>query len=427
MQLHKIVVEGSFGHLYRLHLPYEDPIHNAIEPKDFWDPVSARTFVWRLQVNDEKWLRILCAAGYLPDRHVNKVELRGAAIKLLVLDIINIYPLTHLRGFVQRAHYLNIDAPHGVQYHFIPSSLLAVQELPEVRFFKSEPESATQFIEQLALTDEQLADVICDLPLPFGLKSPERTTRITGLVHALCNGDVAVVVQHPNVTSPRKNGPEDLPIEYYTPKPMTLGPHEEPGYEPPDNPHSGLHNQEELTPDFSTSAESFKTTRQVDMRNLSPEDKVAKKALKAQNWDGDKVEEVLESGNDFTETSYQRGDKVYGFNTAGCLRKLDNSAYLLDESGMADVKSKYFKQGHWDKEGVKDYLALPCFNAASQIDAMEVTKPTTGIQSTIGKATELLRYDGADSYTTGTIGKIMGGGGTQTTLDTSALKLLPGK
>ena len=233
MQLHKIVVEGSFGHLYRLHLPYEDPIHNAIEPKDFWDPVSARTFVWRLQVNDEKWLRILCAAGYPPDRHVNKVELRGAAIKLLVLGIINIYPLTHLRGFVQRARYLNINVSHGVQYHFIPSTLLVVQELPEVRFFKSEPESATQFIEQLALTDEQLADVICDLPLPFGLKSPERTTRITGLVHALCNGDVAVVMQHPNMTPPRKNGPEELPIEYYSPKPMTLGPHEEPGYELP--------------------------------------------------------------------------------------------------------------------------------------------------------------------------------------------------
>ncbi len=58
---------------------------------------------------------------------------------------------------------------------------------------------------------------------------------------------------------------------------------------------------------------------------------------------------------------------------------------------------------------------------------MEVTKPTIGIQSTIGKATELLRYDGTDGYTTGAISKIMGGGGTQTTLDTSALKLLAGK
>jgi len=383
--------------------------------------------VWKLQVNNEKWLRILSAAGYPPDRHVNGVELRGAAIKLLMLGILNMYPLPHLRGYVQEANYLLINAPHGVQYHFIPSTLLVMQELPEVRFFKSEPELATRFIEQLALTDEQLSDVVCDLPLRFGLTSLDHPTRITGLVHAVCNGDVAVVVERPNRVPPRKKGPEDLPVEYYTPKPYTLGPHEEPGYEPPENPHSGLHNQEALMPDFETSAESFKTTRQVDMRDLSPEDAAVRKALRAQGWKGKKVKQVLKSGGNFTETPYEAGEKLYGFNTASRARNLDNSAYLLDEAGMTDVKEKYFKQGHWDREGVKDYLALPCFNQASTIDVMEVTKPTTGIRSTIGKATELLRYDGADGYTTGTLGKIMGGGGTQVTLNTSALKLLPGK
>jgi len=163
------------------------------------------------------------------------------------------------------------------------------------------------------------------------------------------------------------------------------------------------------------------------MRNLSAEDKVARKAFKDQGWDKRKVTQILESGNSFTETPYQVGDKMYGFNTAGRLRNLDNSAYLLDETGMNEVKEKYFRQGHWDKEGVKDYLALPCFNSASTIDVMEVITPTSGVQSRISKATELLRYDGADSYTTGTIGKIMGGGGTQVTLDTSTLKLLSGK
>jgi len=152
------------------------------------------------------------------------------------------------------------------------------------------------------------------------------------------------------------------------------------------------------------------------------EDETTKEALKAQNWKEKKVKQVLKSGDSFTETPFNPGDKLYGFNTTGRVRSLDNSAYLLDEAGMDDVKSKYFKQGHWDKEGVKDYLALPCFNQASTIDVMTVTKPTTGIQSTIGKATERLRYDGADGYTTGTMGKIMGGGGRQITLDTSALK-----
>ncbi len=49
----------------------------------------------------------------------------------------------------------------------------------------------------------------------------------------MSDGKVAVVTQRPGVTPPKKSGPEDLPVEYYTPKPYTLGPHEEPGYEPP--------------------------------------------------------------------------------------------------------------------------------------------------------------------------------------------------
>ncbi len=78
-----------------------------------------------------------------------------------------------------------------------------------------------------------------------------------------------------------------------------------------------------------------------------------------------------------------------------------------------------------DRERVKNYLALPCFNRANTIDVMEVTEETSGLKSTIGSATELLRYDGANGYNTGTYGKIMKGGGTQITLDASKIKLIP--
>lgn len=193
------------------------------------------------------------------------------------------------------------------------------------------------------------------------------------------------------------------------------------------NPHQGLHNRDDLTPDLTTSANSFKTARKVDMRNLSEKDEITEKALINQGWKDNKIKQVLESGDDFTSKSYEVGDKMYGFNTAGRGRALDNSAYLLDEKAYQNVLKEYYKQGHWDKEGIKDYLALPCFNEASQIDVMEVTKPAIGVQSTIGKAAELIRYQGADDYTTGTLGKIMGGGGTQTTIDPSALKILTGQ
>ncbi len=232
MRRHKIIVRCLFGHHYRLHLPSETPVHRSIEPKDLRDKVSAHTFVWGLQVDDEQWLRILSAADYRPDRHLDRIERRKAVIALLVRGIINIYPLTHLKKLDQEDRYLNIDAPGGVQYHFIPSTVLVMRELPEVKFFNSEPKSATQFVEQLALTDEQLADAVRDLPLFFGLKSAKRTTRIAGLVHAMSDGKVAVVVEHPSMTPPRRKGPEDLPVEDYTPKPYTLGPHEESGYEP---------------------------------------------------------------------------------------------------------------------------------------------------------------------------------------------------
>jgi len=192
------------------------------------------------------------------------------------------------------------------------------------------------------------------------------------------------------------------------------------------NPHKGLHNREDLTPVFKTSAESFKTTRKLDMHNLSEVDEIVEEALLKQGWDGKKIKQILKSGSHFAEVSYKPGDKLYGFNTIGRARNLDNSAYLLDEASFMDVQVKYFKQGHWDREGIKDHLALPCFNEASNIDVIEITKSTTAIQSTVGKATELLKYNGEKGYTTGTMGKIMGGGGTQTTIDTSALKLLSG-
>ena len=189
--------------------------------------------------------------------------------------------------------YPVINAPEGVQYHFVLASLLLLSESDEVKSFRNEWQQAEEFLETLALTDDQLGMLISGLKLRAW---PNRADRIKSLKTAFAMGQIAVVIIRDSVVVPPKRSPEDLPVEYYTPKPYTLGPHEEPGYEPPENPHSGLHNQEALTPDFSTSAESFKTTRQVDMRNLSPEDEIVSEALDEQGWTKDKVKQVLKSG-----------------------------------------------------------------------------------------------------------------------------------
>ena len=191
---------------------------------------------------------------------------------------------------------------------------------------------------------------------------------------------------------------------------------------PNTNPHPGLHNRDDLTPRVKDG--SFTTQRQVDMDNLSEEDDWAKESLLDQGWNDRKIKQVLESGHQFQAKSFQQGDRLYGFNSAGRARDVKNSAYLLDEAGYQEIKEKYYREGHWDKEGVKDYLALPCFNAASQVDEIVVTDATTGVQSRIGAASELLQYQRLDGSTTGMVEKAMSGGGQQVTVNPRHLQLL---
>lgn len=180
-------------------------------------------------------------------------------------------------------------------------------------------------------------------------------------------------------------------------------------------PHDGLHNQDWQT--VEVQRESFKTVKQVDMENLSVGDKAAKEALLDQGWHAKKVEQVLKSGNGFTAKELKPGDKLHSFDTKGKEKDLQKSAYWMDEAEFKNVESKYFKNGQWDKEGVKNYLALPCFNRATDITTVQVTQPTTGLTSTVVKARELVKYTDSSGYTTGMLGKIMGGGGQQITVN----------
>jgi len=126
--------------------------------------------------------------------------------------------------------YPIINTPQGVQYHFILSSLLLLSESDEVKSFRNEWQQAEEFLETLALSDEQLAMLISGLELRAW---PNRADRVESLKTAFAMGQIAVVIVRDSVVVPPKRGPEDLPVEEYTPKPYTLGPHEEPGYVPP--------------------------------------------------------------------------------------------------------------------------------------------------------------------------------------------------
>ena len=371
------------------------------------------------------WLKVLREMDAITaNSDISLYDSQNDVINLMMRGRLIAYSLGNL-DVDNMGDYPIIKAPEGVQYHFVLASLLLLSEPDEVKSFRNEWQQAEEFLETLALTDEQLAILISGLELRAW---PNRAGRIESLKTAFAMGQIAVVIVRDSVVVPPKRGPEDLPVEYYTPKPYTLGPHEEPGYESPENPHAGLHNQEALTPDFETSAESFKTTRQVDMQHLSLEDDAAAEALEAQDWNEDKIEEILTSGDQFSLENMDKGDKLYGFVTGGRdISTLDNKAYWLDEKSLADVETEFFRQGYWDKEGVKGYLALPCFNRANDMITVELTEDQTVVKSTIGKATELLRYDGADGYTTGILNKTMNGGGTQISPNARRLTLLSGK
>ncbi|GAB3528839.1 hypothetical protein [Photobacterium alginatilyticum] len=105
-------------------------------------------------------------------------------------------------------------------------------------------------------------------------------------------------------------------------------------------PHAGLHNRDGLTPNFDEVAKSFETKRKVDMDNLSLSDSAAREALETQDWKGNKVEEILSSGEDsFRVDRIQAGEKLYGFTTKGFNKEIPTSAYWADEAGFLDVKN----------------------------------------------------------------------------------------
>ncbi|MFW5444395.1 MAG: hypothetical protein ACKE51_08830 [Methylococcaceae bacterium] len=188
------------------------------------------------------------------------------------------------------------------------------------------------------------------------------------------------------------------------------------------NPHSGLHNRDDLALDKQ---KSFKPIRKVDMDNLSEADTIAQKALRKQGWDDKTIKQILSSGESFRVKDLKKGDKLYGFSSDDYKKDVKNSAYWLDEEGYQEVKEKFYKQGHWDKEGVKNHLALPCYNKANHIDQAVLTESHTTVESTIGKATEMIQYKGEDGYNTSFLGKIMRGGGTQIANDPTKIKSIP--
>jgi len=165
--------------------------------------------------------------------------------------------------------------------------------------------------------------------------------------------------------------------------------------------------------------DSFKTDRVIDLDNLSPDDRRAAKWLEEQGWSDSKIKEILSSGDGFQMKPKNRGDKLYGITSKGHQKSME-SPYWLDEDGYNNIKRKFQKDGRLDSAGVKEFLALPCYNKADSLDLAEITEDTFGIESRIGGATETIysEVNGAISE----VPKGMKGGGKQITINPLLIK-----
>lgn len=181
----------------------------------------------------------------------------------------------------------------------------------------------------------------------------------------------------------------------------------------------GLHNQTWDKVDVKRG--SFNTRRQIDLKQLNQKEKEVLLQLKDQGRTLEDIKQLLSSGDEFEIVELSAGDQLYGFDSLNHTEgKPQNSMYWTNREGYLDVKTRFYKNEIWDKEGIKNYLALPCYNRADTIDITEVTKPQIAIRSKIGLATEQIAYINSD-YTTGMMGKIMPGGGSQITPDAKCL------
>lgn len=173
-------------------------------------------------------------------------------------------------------------------------------------------------------------------------------------------------------------------------------------------PNGALHNRDWAKIDVR----DFEARRSegLDMRRLSESDQQAAKILEGAGYSRPKIQQVLNSGREFAPRQLKQGEPMYAFDSADYVGKDGDSPFWLDQSGFDDVRAKFERDGVWDRQGVKDYLALPCFNKADGIVQGTVARDCVGIESTVGPATENVSYTALDGTVVPGAPSLPGGG-----------------
>ncbi len=171
------------------------------------------------------------------------------------------------------------------------------------------------------------------------------------------------------------------------------------------------HNQDwkKIEQDIKNQFTAQRREGSVDMNRLSDADAATYYWLEDMGRGGERAKTILNSGTDFTAKPLKENEPLYAFESSDGTKNA-NSPFWLDKEGFKEVQDKFYKDGQWDRQGVKGYLALPCANRADSIVEAKVTKPQTALQSTIGPATENFSYVGADGQIQQQNLSMLGGG-----------------
>jgi hypothetical protein len=213
---------------YRLHLPGDRSLDRAFEPLRFHDPLFAQTFVRGLRrgisrVESDQWRRLLHDVDGV-SRYLREQEIYEAVAALIVRGRIQVYLIAHLSHRGHAASYLTLPAGGGMQYRFIPASLLLVNDLRDVRLFRDNDTAAT-FIHALNLTDAHI-EAIMTAHAPTADGSARSSARLTAmLIEALANGEMALQKELISSASVKNAPVEFLPANGPGNRPTTLGPH----------------------------------------------------------------------------------------------------------------------------------------------------------------------------------------------------------
>jgi uncharacterized Zn-binding protein involved in type VI secretion len=175
-------------------------------------------------------------------------------------------------------------------------------------------------------------------------------------------------------------------------------------------------NEPMITPKAQVKTSDFEAKRPggLDMNNLSPADDMARQRLERGGWDGDTQKQVLNSGDRFGAVGGKSGDNMYGFSSKG-FDKTADSPYWMDESTYRYMQSRYQDPatGTFNSAGIKNELALPCYNRADAVYRGQLTQDQTMVASTINPATESVTYIGRDGVELTKFERTMAGGGIQ--------------